>query len=196
MLCVSKRRPHNWLQRSLNSQRLAQPHQGLHRYSPLQLYQNKETNWATCSCLLQRLTTHLTCKLQTLQRSLWRLAGFSPAGGLDWSSSGYVTLWKHWRHFMALDAGNRTRKVLMMIRPQGQERSVGQRREFFTAPRRKITEVENVSNKCIYYVYMNEPWYCSSGRGRVCQFWHHKFKETLLEVQLTRLHISQLSELL
>lgn len=78
------------------------------------------------AALLRRLTTHLTCKLQTLQRSLWRLAGFSPARGLDWSSSGYVTLWKHWRHFMALDAGNRTRKVLMTIRPQGQERSVRQ----------------------------------------------------------------------
>lgn len=49
MLCVSKRGPYNWLQRSLNSQRLAQPHQGLHRYSALRLYQNKETNWATCS---------------------------------------------------------------------------------------------------------------------------------------------------
>lgn len=97
-VCVKNVGPYNWLQSSPNSLRRPQPRRDFTDNHLLGLYQNKDTNWATCGPPSERLTTHLTCKWRDFHKgACWRLARLLTSRGLDCSSSGYVTLWKHWR---------------------------------------------------------------------------------------------------
>lgn len=120
--CVKNVGPYNWFQSTPNSQRWSQPRQDFTDNHLLGLYQNKDTNWATCGPPSERLTTHLTCKWPDFHKgACWRLAGLLTSHGLDWSSSGYVTLWKHWRCLGRLNMGDTESRVLAMIEAHGRK---------------------------------------------------------------------------
>lgn len=98
-VCVKNVWPYNWLQSSLELTKTGTTSPRLHRQPPASVLSKQGHKLSHLRAFVGKIdnSSYLQIAKDSHKGACWRLARLLTCQGLDWSSSGYMTLWKHWR---------------------------------------------------------------------------------------------------